>query len=135
MSSTRARIDGDGVREFVSVSAANGVVAVRRDGTLAWQHVPKPRTPGEPPIGRRFVIADLRGDGQLAMIIGYSDGVLRVLDLRTGAPLWRFDSGPEAIEAQPLARDVDGDGVLEVIIATHGHDLVCLRTPVSHEAR
>jgi outer membrane protein assembly factor BamB len=122
-------INGDGERELVSASADVGVVAVRRDGTLAWQHVPKPRSPGQAAIGRRFTIADLRGDGHPALIIGFQDGVLRVLDLRTGAALWRFDTGPEPIEAQPIAHDVDGDGLLEVIVGTLGHDLYCLRSP------
>jgi outer membrane protein assembly factor BamB len=70
-------------------------------------------------------LADLESDGTLELLTGWEDGTMRVFDASEGTPEWVFRTQGE-IEAPPVAVDVDGDGVEEVVVASHDRSLYCL---------
>ena len=69
-------------------------------------------------------VADVNGDGVKDIAIGGLDGMLHVLDGRTGAELpgWPQPvippraTGPTAIESSPAIADLDNDGKPEIIV-------------------
>ncbi|MEM9557442.1 MAG: PQQ-binding-like beta-propeller repeat protein [Acidobacteriota bacterium] len=77
---------------------------------------------------------DLDGDGQDEAIVAVGSGAaplpadpayVQAVDPRTGTRLWRSAQG-DAGFAAPLCRDVDGDGVLDVLTAGRFGDLRAL---------
>ncbi|MFP5376741.1 MAG: FG-GAP repeat domain-containing protein, partial [Acidimicrobiia bacterium] len=68
-------------------------------------------------------VADVNGDGVKDIAVGSLDGLLRVLDGRTGAALpgWPQPVQPRAgrttaVESSPTVADLDGDGGVEIIV-------------------
>ena len=94
--------DGDG-REELAVPTARGLVAFRVDGSTAAS------VGLEVGFGRVASTVDADGDG-LADLLLEANGPQLVLGPRI---LWRRRSA-DAIRAQPVARDFDGDGRIEL---------------------
>ncbi len=74
------------------------------------------------------VIADIDNDGKNEIVLGHQDGMLRAYD-DNGALKWevpaipgvnkricRSQSAPTAIDSSPAVADIDGDGVIEIIV-------------------
>ncbi len=89
------------------------------------------------------VVADLDGDGRLELIIAAMavknrrllDAELIVLDLRSGKRLWGVPLGQKMIEADPAIADLDGDGVLDILIATQSGELHAISGRATRGAR
>jgi len=91
------------------------------EGRLRWQCR----------VGGRIVsspaVADLRGKGNLEVIVGTSAGEVVSVSADTGKVLWRYSTN-EAVEASPSLADLDGDGKMEVIVGARNGFLYCLRS-------
>jgi outer membrane protein assembly factor BamB/tRNA A-37 threonylcarbamoyl transferase component Bud32 len=127
-----ADVDGDGRDDIFAASrtrvhrlGADGVLWSYVGGMDAWHDAIRPLGP--------LTVADLDGDGHTELIATFADGSLRVLDAKSGAFRWRFDTGSEAIEGGATVADVDGDGTSEVFVGSHSRYLYCLRSPRSDD--
>lgn len=69
---------------------------------------------------------DVTGNGQAEIIVGGMDGRLSIFT-PTGSLVGRHTIGPGAIHSAPSLADVDGDGVLDIAVATTHGDVVVLR--------
>ena len=64
-------------------------------------------------------VADLEGDGDLEAVFGTADGYVRVLG-ESGVEEWSLRlSTTRSIPYTPQLRDVDGDGVLDIVVVTN----------------
>lgn len=74
------------------------------------------------------VLADVTGDGQLEIVVGTHNGHVVVLN-RHGGVVWsrdisndpkyrQYSNSPQIIQASPTVADIDGNGSMEIIIAT-----------------
>ncbi len=106
-------LDGDGAPEIVVVSADGGVRALTVGCELLWGPVlpEEAGMGGGPPV-----IADL--DGDQALDIGYVAHASQFVVLRRdGSPAWTAQLSNAHPFAGASASDLDGDGVLEVLVA------------------
>ncbi|MCA9714857.1 MAG: PQQ-like beta-propeller repeat protein, partial [Myxococcales bacterium] len=121
-------IDGDGALEIIAGSRARGLVALDRDGAPRWERSFTGPDGDALEIGSPLTVADLESDGAPELLLGLRDGTVHALSALDGASCWWFRTTPDQlIEAAPTAADVDGDGVLEVIVGGHDRHLYCLR--------
>jgi len=73
-------------------------------------------SPIRPRVSATPAVADLDRDGRMELIIGTLDGVLIVLDLEARATLWSVPLNAAPIDAEPVLWDLDGDGILDVLV-------------------
>jgi outer membrane protein assembly factor BamB len=118
-------LDGDRALELLHTSHEQGVLALDRHGQTRWQFTP--RTGPERPDGGGLV-TDLDGDGALEFVTSFRDGVVYVLDARSGTFRWQYRTGGR-VEAPPVAVDGDGDATQELVIAGHDRILHVVRSP------
>lgn len=74
-------------------------------------------------------LADLTGDKQPAALFTTSEGLLYAVALSDGGVLWTLDVG--GIPGNPVPADIDGDGLLEIVLATPDGDLIALDSNVA----
>jgi hypothetical protein len=67
---------------------------------------------GSPAVG------DVSGDGKPDVVAGYPDGTVYVWDATTGARLYKRYVGPGAVQSSPNLVDLNGDGRLDILVAT-----------------
>jgi hypothetical protein len=72
------------------------------------------------------VVADLDRDGRPEVVVGTANGKLLVLDLAGGGLLWSLDVSEKPIEADPAIADLNGDGILDILVADHGFGLTAV---------
>jgi outer membrane protein assembly factor BamB/tRNA A-37 threonylcarbamoyl transferase component Bud32 len=75
-------------------------------------------------------LADLDASGRVELVVTTDDGTMLALDAVDGTLRWRFQAG-HRFEGGPTIVDVDGDGILEVLLGSSDRRLYCLRTPVA----
>ncbi|KAF0245030.1 MAG: WD40 repeat-containing [Planctomycetota bacterium] len=121
-------LDGDGKPEILAATGRQGLLCLRRDGTVLWTFTA--RAPGrEFPFTSNapLSVSDLDGDGRPEVLACLADGSLRCIRGADGALLWTFRTRDSAIEAGLDVLDCDGDGRPEVILAANDGYVYCLK--------
>lgn len=118
-------VDGDGEPEIFAAGLRGVVSRLTTAGDVQWStdvtavDGTRPNPSGPP------ALSDLDRDGTFELMTGWEDGTMRVFDASDGTLEWVFHTDGE-IEAPPVAVDVDGDGVEEVVVASHDRQLYCV---------
>jgi hypothetical protein len=134
---TMADVDDDGDLDLVVGTWNEGVLLFRNDGTArAPRFVPLPGPRVDLPRVQHPSphVGDLDGDGDLDLVAGESSGEVNV---------WRTDGSRTAPEfalvteallgidvgrrSAPAIADLDGDGVLDLVVGSEGGEAVVLR--------
>jgi hypothetical protein len=97
-----------------------GLGLLRGDDTVAWWK----RTPFTDMMLRLPGVADLSGNGRLAVGCCHATGQFECLDARTGATLWTLELGSTTSDI--VSGDIDGDGKEEFIAGTTDGRLVAI---------
>src|SRR4029079_16346843 len=79
-------------------------------------------------------LGDLNHDGQVDVVAGDEEGILRALDGRTGNPLWTAATGMNEYDAKGFIAaaaiaDLDGDGTDDVVAGARDGVLHAYRGP------
>lgn len=110
-------IDGDGRVEAV-VTTVQGIIKAfdLRTGAVLWSYG------GQGRCGLA-VLGDLTGNGRLDVIVPCKGGKVLALRGRDGAALWVYRDEEEHgwLDASPALWDIDGDGCVDVFLASLGN--------------
>lgn len=102
-----------------------GVVARQADGRPAWEVDLRPQ--GN--VRGSVAVADLDGDGEPEVLVPIGcGGDLAAYDGRSGVEEWRYALGPYTY-ASPSIGDLNGDGTLEIVIASFDGLVYALGSP------
>ena len=124
ISNATVDLDGDGLLETLHADKGNWLYCVNADGTERWR---------TPLAGRGIfyapAVGDINGDGALEIVVSVRDtdpdsGACTYVVGADGTVLERLQLGKSA-KTSPAIADIDGDGELEVIVATEGPN--CIR--------
>lgn len=141
-----ADLDGDGKLEVVFGDEAGVLYCCGADGQQRWR-INFKQSLSAPEYGDRLVappaIADLDGDGDLEMVVGLrareslyivssAGKVEATYPLETGPAVQLAESG---VYDTPVVADLDGDGRLEMLVATRLFALHLYRAAAQPEAR
>lgn len=119
---TFADIDGDSRDEiaFCELSTSGMCRVLDRNGAEVYSFGPF-YVPGMAGAGPAAV--DVNGDGGEDLIVATYGGLVVAVDGRSGTELWRFDAWTggtppyeEKFHGHPAVDDIDGDGVMEVVL-------------------
>ncbi|MBI4614616.1 MAG: protein kinase [Planctomycetes bacterium] len=112
-----AHVPGAGTAILAPAGQA-GVLALRWETReLLWRTSPGAWVVASP------IPCDIDGDGLGEVVAATATGEVIVLDLVTGAELWRVNLSDEMIEGDPAVADLDGDGLAEIVVADHAFQL------------
>lgn len=131
-------VDGDGFPDVVvacgstfDLNGAGEVRAYRRNGTLIWSFFPVDENEDGRPDGvvSTPAIGDVDGDGRNEVAFGSWDFNVYLLRGSTGTPMPGFPPNPsglghgirDSIWSSPALADLDGDGILEIVIGADTH--------------
>jgi len=93
-----------------------GIIALTYQGHVAWHH---DFGGAEGNVRGSVAVADLNGDGVLDVVLPVGCyGALKAYDGATGSLEWVRQLGPRT-QASPSLGDLDGDGKLEVVVASY----------------
>ncbi|WP_277543383.1 FG-GAP-like repeat-containing protein [Haloarcula laminariae] len=105
--------DGDGLSEVYAVAKDGSLYSLAAgDGTTEWtttlttadvQMMPPPS------------VGDVDGDGTVELVAPTNDGIVSVVDPRSGEIVWTYER-EDAIYTHPTLADIDGDGDVEAFV-------------------
>ncbi|MFN3781840.1 MAG: FG-GAP-like repeat-containing protein, partial [Candidatus Kapaibacteriota bacterium] len=107
-------VNKDGANEVIVPSSCNPTTFCFNgsDGSLLWK-TPTRGSDSPPTIG------DLDGNGELEILHGEFGGYVVCIDAKTGKKNWEILVHPKSwIQTAPTLVDLDGDGLLDFIVAT-----------------
>ncbi|MBI2843368.1 MAG: VCBS repeat-containing protein [Armatimonadetes bacterium] len=132
-----ADLDGDGKLDVIFGADDGRVYAIRHDGSPVggWEGGIQVNSVSNAPVLGSPVVGDVNGDGKLEVVIGSMDGYLYCVyndgtahkspdGHITGPIVWARKCAPSAgdssIGSSPVLDDIDGDGKLDIIVASTG---------------
>ncbi|GMU38666.1 MAG: hypothetical protein AMXMBFR22_28570 [Phycisphaerae bacterium] len=108
-------VDRDGKPEVLCADSAYGTLyCLNAKGEVVWKYKGQSGTDSPP------AAADLDGDGEMEIVYGTMkagdrDGFVNCLSARTGKGIWSV-AVPGHIQSEPGLVEVNGDGVLDVLV-------------------
>jgi outer membrane protein assembly factor BamB len=119
-----ADLDNDGQLEVVVVYHGGGVIALRHNGNFYWSRTfpCDACTPGESSLHLDSpTIADLDGDGIRDIIVGcFTQEIVYALRGMDGSTIWTYSGSTSGFQSSSRKiGDIDGDGALEVVLASY----------------
>ncbi|MFB6352949.1 MAG: PQQ-binding-like beta-propeller repeat protein [Halobacteriales archaeon] len=117
---TSGQLDADPALELVAATAGGQVVAIDgATGAVEWE-----RSFAGPAAVR--AVGDADGDGRPEVFAVAGVGTVRSLAGDTGRTVWERTVTPAGGVLPPVLGDVTGDGVAELVVATHNGRIVAL---------
>lgn len=132
------------------LKVAGHPIVVRKDGrtivlaplgdagvvAFDWaEHTELWRSPAGFPVIASPVVTDLGGDAEGSVVVAAATGDVWLLRLADGQPIWRRRIVDDLIEANPVVADLDGDGIMDILIAGHDFKLHAINGAGSIGAR
>ncbi|MFV2070616.1 MAG: FG-GAP-like repeat-containing protein, partial [Pirellulales bacterium] len=117
-----ADVDGDGAMDVVVTTTAGSIIALDGEGRQIWMRGT------QIPISIAPTVVDLLGDGRPEVLALNQAGQLFCLDSLAGDPIWKWNL-PGKVEwgmTAIVARDIDRDGVAEIVVADDHGTVACL---------
>ncbi len=115
---TMVDVNADGVPDCVLGCGRSLYALSGRDGSIVWQY-DTPQTVYAP------VLADLRGDGVLSVVVGSDDKNVYALSAMDDFTLWSFQTGSCSL-SPPIPTDLNGDSVPDSVVASREHAVYAL---------
>ncbi|MGH1347823.1 MAG: protein kinase domain-containing protein [Nannocystales bacterium] len=118
--------DSDGNLEVYAADAHGKIRRFQGDWSRpAWTRVVAASSDG-PRATAPLVGGQLSTDGPRVVVVSSEGGALSIVHAVSGESLWRSSAGAQ-VEGHPQLADLDGDGAPELIVATHGGELISFR--------
>lgn len=104
-------LTGDGTLEMIGgTTSGNQVQVFDAQAKWVWRHYLGGHHISTPAVATM-------PDGSLRVFSGAMDGYIRAIDGKTGALVWSYNA-KQWIWSSPAVSDLDGDGTLEVVVAS-----------------
>ncbi len=117
---TLADLDGDGRREIIILTKEGILVSFSPDGKLLFTYEIEGTFSSAPSLG------DTDGDGVNEIVLTDDTGVIRVIEGKTRAEKWTFESEEGPVLGRTALCDLDGDGGTDVVYCTYSGALFVL---------
>ncbi|MFQ5648995.1 MAG: FHA domain-containing protein [bacterium] len=111
--------DGDDHMDIVALSEQGEIRAYAGSGQdqhaqLLWRN-----QPDKPSAVQSFMVGDINKDQAAEVVFNDEDGVLWILDGKTGVNLNKSEQSSAILTSMPLAADLQNDGMLDIFSITH----------------
>jgi outer membrane protein assembly factor BamB len=115
-----ADLDGDGRQEIVILTKDGNLVSFSPEGKLLFTYEIEGTFSNAPSLG------DTDGDGLNEIVLTDDTGVIRVIEGKTRAEKWTFESEEGPVLGRTALCDLDGDGGMDVVYCSYSGALFVL---------